>query len=244
MQRTDLTPPRSTLSMQVAEKLRERIISGEFAEHARLPSEATLATEHSVSRVTVRTALRSLEAQGLIVTRHGAGSFVAPFGSGIRTGLQELRSISQTIRELGRTPGMERRAHQVRTATSAERERLGLPAGAEVVDVQRRVLADGEPVAFSYDIIPLWVVPADRVDHLGLGSTFADFEAHGVVAVRAVAELHAVVDPEIGWGPGRPESGLYVLLDQMHYDKRGSAIDHSRTYFVEGRFQFVVMRTR
>ena len=43
---------------------------------------------------------------------------------GIRAGLQELRSITETIREMGFEPTMERRALELRPATEHEAERL------------------------------------------------------------------------------------------------------------------------
>lgn len=50
----------------LASMIRERIVSGEFAEGDRIPSESTLAREAQVSRSTVREALRTLEQAGLI----------------------------------------------------------------------------------------------------------------------------------------------------------------------------------
>jgi GntR family transcriptional repressor for pyruvate dehydrogenase complex len=58
---------------EVAERLRERVVSGELPPGARLPNEAVLAQDFSVSRATVREALRSLTAQSLIRTAKGAG---------------------------------------------------------------------------------------------------------------------------------------------------------------------------
>jgi GntR family transcriptional regulator, transcriptional repressor for pyruvate dehydrogenase complex len=63
---------------QVADDLRELILSGELRAGERLPSEAELATEFAVSRTTVREALRVLSTQHLIRTVRGTrgGSFV------------------------------------------------------------------------------------------------------------------------------------------------------------------------
>ena len=98
--------PTGTLAQQVSDDVRNRIGSGEFAANERLPSETALAAEYGVSRVTVRTALRTLESQGLIDVRHGSGSFVAGFGTQIRAGIQELRSMSETIRAMGQGNSM------------------------------------------------------------------------------------------------------------------------------------------
>ena len=63
---------------QVADQLRELILSGELQPGQRLPNEAILAHDFGVSRATVREALRVLAAGSLIRTAKGAGggSFV------------------------------------------------------------------------------------------------------------------------------------------------------------------------
>lgn len=61
---------------QVAEHLRQRIYSGELRPGDKLPSEAGLIELFDVSRVTARGAIKDLQAEGLIVTRQGKGSFV------------------------------------------------------------------------------------------------------------------------------------------------------------------------
>ena len=58
---------------QVADQLRDLIVSGGSREGERLPNETVLAREFGVSRATVREALRLLTAQSLIRTAKGAG---------------------------------------------------------------------------------------------------------------------------------------------------------------------------
>jgi DNA-binding FadR family transcriptional regulator len=62
----------------LANELRERILSGEFAEGTGLPAERELVAQTRMSRTTVREALRILEVQGLITIRAGrtGGAFV------------------------------------------------------------------------------------------------------------------------------------------------------------------------
>ena len=63
---------------QVADQLRELIVTGTVPQGGRLPSETVLARDLGVSRTTVREALRLLAAQGLIRTAKGqaGGSYV------------------------------------------------------------------------------------------------------------------------------------------------------------------------
>ncbi len=66
------------LSAQIAQAIRDAIVSGELNVDERLPSEAELADQFQVSRPTVREALKRLAAQSLIRTQRGAagGAFV------------------------------------------------------------------------------------------------------------------------------------------------------------------------
>lgn len=61
---------------QIAERLAADIRAGVLAPGARLPSERELARTLEVSRASVREALASLQLQGVVETRHGAGTFV------------------------------------------------------------------------------------------------------------------------------------------------------------------------
>jgi len=58
---------------QVADQLRDLIVSGQLVRGERLPNETVLAREFGVSRATVREALRLLTAQSLVRTAKGAG---------------------------------------------------------------------------------------------------------------------------------------------------------------------------
>src|SRR4051794_10379831 len=64
---------------QVADQLRDLILSGELEPGARLPTEQTLARDFGVSRATVREALRVLTSQNLVRTVKGSdgGSHVS-----------------------------------------------------------------------------------------------------------------------------------------------------------------------
>ena len=66
-----------SVTHEVAAALRGRIAQGELRPGMRLPSERALAARLNVSRVTVVRALTRLRLEGLVVTRHGSGTFVA-----------------------------------------------------------------------------------------------------------------------------------------------------------------------
>jgi GntR family transcriptional regulator len=79
--------PRSPtpLYAQIASRLRVAIASGELAKGDSLPSVRSLAAELRVNPATVVQAYRELEGDGLVATRHGAGTFVQDVGADKRS---------------------------------------------------------------------------------------------------------------------------------------------------------------
>src|SRR6059058_322655 len=89
-------------SSAIAEQIRTAILSGRLKAGDRLSPERELAEQFGVSRVTVRDALRSLEAMGLIAVKVGArgGAFVtAPTGSKVAQTMSDMMMMSATTPE-------------------------------------------------------------------------------------------------------------------------------------------------
>ena len=94
--------------VEIAEQLKQKIVDGEFAPGQKLPSEAELCRIFEASRLSVRSALGRLSAQGLVQTYQGRGSFVCetpqkPAGAQLfgasyisRSDFFELRRILET----------------------------------------------------------------------------------------------------------------------------------------------------
>ncbi|MEW5869837.1 MAG: PLP-dependent aminotransferase family protein [Chloroflexota bacterium] len=66
------------LYQQIENWLRENILSGKLLPETRLPATRALADKLGVSRITVKNAYANLESDGLILTRMGSGTYVAP----------------------------------------------------------------------------------------------------------------------------------------------------------------------
>jgi DNA-binding FadR family transcriptional regulator len=84
-------------SAAIADQIRTAIVTGKLTAGARLSPERELAEQFGVSRVTVRDALRSLEAMGLIEVRVGArgGAFVTvPTGSRVAQAMSDMMMMS------------------------------------------------------------------------------------------------------------------------------------------------------
>lgn len=79
----NITPiKRVKVGEQVYMQLKKMLISGEWPQGSKIPSENELAEMFGVSRMTVRQALQKLNALGLLETRLGEGSFVKSVDAG------------------------------------------------------------------------------------------------------------------------------------------------------------------
>src|SRR5213082_356215 len=89
-------------SSAISDQIRAAIVTGKLKAGDRLSPERELAEQFGVSRVTVRDALRSLEAMGLIQVKVGArgGAFVtAPTGSKVAQTMSDMMVMSATTPE-------------------------------------------------------------------------------------------------------------------------------------------------
>jgi DNA-binding FadR family transcriptional regulator len=97
-------PPRDGAAKSCASVVRAAILRGEFAVGSRLPPERALATMLHVNRATVRTALRELEASGLLTVRQGSGYAVQDYrttgGPDLVSALVDLARTGADVAEI------------------------------------------------------------------------------------------------------------------------------------------------
>lgn len=131
----------------IADDVRARLGTGEFAAGSLLPSEAELSAHYGASRVTVRRALEALRDAGLVDSRQGFGWYVAadPF----RQRLGQLGTIEEQLRESGIRS--ERRILAF-GFVPAPRKVADVLGEATVLEVRRLNLADGQPFA----LVTVW----------------------------------------------------------------------------------------
>ncbi len=117
-----------------------------------LPSETDLAKKLGVSRNTIREAYIELEAEGVIIRRHGLGTFVT-HSPVIRDSLDDFAPFHQIIKESGFTPGFETLSMGFVDAPDDVMDFFCLPVGEQVFRISRRVHADDKPVIYIQDFI-------------------------------------------------------------------------------------------
>jgi GntR family histidine utilization transcriptional repressor len=115
---------------RVKQHLLQGLEAGIWPPGARMPSEAALVAEFSVSRMTVNRALRELQAEGLVQRSQGLGTYAAPLH---RVASQlTLRDLHEEIEARGHRHHATVHLQRAEAAPAALAAQLGVAAGAEV----------------------------------------------------------------------------------------------------------------
>ncbi len=122
------------LYQRVAQALKEEIVSGEYPVGSLLPTEDELCKRFSVSRYTVREALRLLREDHLVSSRQGAGTIVVP-PMASSSDIQQVMSINDLLAFATDTRFV---IESIKTVVIDEKlsARTGLPSGVEWLEVR------------------------------------------------------------------------------------------------------------
>ena len=113
------------LTADLAADLRMRIVDGVIQPGGKLPSENTLISEFGVSRTVVRSALTRLQAEGLVETERGRGSFaLTPPPADVRPvpGNRPVTSLDDQVKLLEFRIGVEAEAAALAARNRSERQ--------------------------------------------------------------------------------------------------------------------------
>lgn len=137
---------------QVAEYLREEIVSGKHEPAKKLPTERALSDRLGVSRVTVRRALRSLEEERLISRKQGSGTYVSP-SSNRRIPLM----IDYTGSMARHAPGLARSviSWKIAKADDITADKMQIEHGAQLLYSVRIDKLNGEAIAYDHAYISM-----------------------------------------------------------------------------------------
>lgn len=137
------------LYLQVARSLKEEIVAGVHPVGSRMPTEGRLCERFSVSRYTVREALRLLREDGLVASRRGAGTIVVPPRTG-SADIHQVMSINDLVAFASETR-FAIDAIDTTTLNGKSADRAGLTAGEEWLRVTgyRRSEETGDPLCHA-----------------------------------------------------------------------------------------------
>lgn len=233
------------LSLQAKQYLQDLIVRGSYQPGERLPAEEVFAAQLGISRPTLREALLHLQQEGVIVRKHGVGTFVAAnAGRTLNSGLEVLESIERIASRAGIKVEMGSVQLEERDPTAVEMFNLGVSRPEPVLAAARTMLVDSRPAAYLLDVVPVELLTRADLDEAFTGSVLDLFIHKGtpvlshslthLAAVAADAELAAQLQV-------RRETPL-LCLEARLVSAGGKIVDFSLSYFVPGFFSFHIVR--
>jgi GntR family transcriptional regulator len=218
---------KTPLWLQLRDKLRQQIVSGQIGVNAQLPTEAELGASHSVSRIVVRECLADLVRSGLVYKIRGKGAFVsAPKRED--DFVSTLLAHSDEMRLKGRTVRTQVLDQTLRLPDQREAAALSLPTGAQVTAL-RRLRSVDDTISVLVDT----VVPADmapelhriRLEDKSLYEVLS--RQYGLQVARAERWIDAVL-PDARTRELLQIDSLEPLLriESIAYAANGRAIEH------------------
>ena len=177
---------------RVADQLRRRILSGELAEGTRLALPARIAAQYGVAVSIATRALDVLRADGLVMARPGAGTYVRRFERIVRSSPDRLArghwGAGAAIQD--HDTGPRPRAVDIvvgdAPAPGFVAEALGVEPGTPVLSRSRRFVVEGRAVQLSTSDPPTELTRGTRIEHTdaGEGGTYARLAERGLAPTR------------------------------------------------------------
>jgi GntR family transcriptional regulator len=202
-----------------------------------LASERELALRLGVSRPTVRAAIEELTRAGLLVRRHGRGTFTSPHKI-----TQQLSH--STVSGLGVPPAEgDWTSHVVTFATSpagrTRGTRLGLEPDAPVLRVTRVRLVEAEPIAIERLELPADLVPGLEPADMETGNFYrllrSRYDIHVAEAVQTLEP--SVTDPEQADLLDVPPYFPIMCVERTTQDREGRTVEHARSVYRGDRYR-------
>ncbi len=219
---------------EVRDRLRELIDAREPGDV--LPSERSLSEDLGVSRPTLRAAIEDLTHDGLLIRRHGRGTFTNP------------RTISQPLAETGggfTVPPAEgdwvSRVLEFRVEPAGARigQRLQVSPAEGVLYVCRLRVVDGAPMAIEKIRLPAALVPGMTPAEFASGRLYRRLrDDHGIDVTDAVQTTEpTVTDAAEAEVLGVPLHAPALLFERTTRDRGGRVVEFTRSVYRGDRYR-------
>ena len=226
------------LYLQLRKSIEDAVRNGVMTPGDALPSERDIALKADVSRVTVRKAVRELVKGGVLVQRHGSGTFVAEPVKRVEQTLSRLTSFTEDMARRGMVVRSEWLDRGLYAASPGEMMALGLSANEMVARVGRLRIANDTPLAIERAALSAGILP----DPGAVGtSLYATLEKSGHRPVRAVQRISA---GNLGEADARlldvAPGSASLIIERISYLGSGKVVEFTRSIYRGDAYDFVV----
>jgi len=203
-----------------------------------IPSERRLAVDLGVSRPTLRAVIDELVREGLLLRRHGSGTYVAEPKIALPL---TMTSFSEDMERRGMRASSRVLSFERISAGAKLGQRLRISPVEHVWAIRRLRLADDETMAIEFLHVPRRVVPRLKREDLE-GHSFYSLlrERFGVVVASGVQTIEpTVTSDEEAEILGVPVHAPAFLFERVTESERGEVVEYVRSVYRGDRYRLV-----
>lgn len=222
------------LHSKVKMALEKEIFDGIYEE--RIPGEMELMERFSVSRATVRRAIKELVDEGVLKTIHGKGTFIS--FKPVEEWLGMFSTFQDVVRQRGMKPSIRFLDMHITSEPEAVAEALG---ESRFYCMKRIRLADNIPISVERNYYPIGIGEKFLGCDLNDMATYAKLEKSGI----ALWEAKQIITARL---PEEEERELLDLdeympvffIERVNYDPEGNVVEYEQSVYRSDYYAFVV----
>lgn len=225
---------KSPLYIKFAETVKHAVQSATLRQGDFLPSERDFSQCLKISRITVRKALETLEAEGVIIRSRGYGTYVS---DRFEYQLKEAKGFSQQVVLQGKRPNTLWVNKSVVKSSDEVATQLNLPPGSDVFMLKRIRYVDDAPVSIEESYVPAALI--DDVDDIQL-SLYDYFRSRNIHPQRTRSRVSAQMpDSEFQAHIRLQESVPVLVIRQTAFGADNAPIEYSINYCRSDLYVFI-----
>jgi GntR family transcriptional regulator len=230
-------PDGGPLYLQLRRWIEDAVHRGAIKPGDALPSERDLAARVDMSRVTVRKAVQDLVREGILVQRHGSGTYVAQQPNRVEQSLSQLTSFTEDMARRGMTVRSVWLDRGTYPPSPEEMVALGLSATDAVARVARLRLTGDTPLAIERAALSARLLS----DPEAVGtSLYAHLGKTGNRPVRAIQRIRAVSLGDDDAKLLEVAPGVASLhVERTSYLASGRVVEFTRSIYRGDTYDFV-----
>ena len=234
------------LYQQIENDIKDKIISGEYQAGQMLPSESKFCEMYQVSRVTVRNAISDLVEQGILIRKHGKGTFVE--NQKIPSNLITFSDFTTTCRENNIKINTHILCVRRQEASMYDIRTLNLKENDDIVYIKRIRYADSHPVIIEHVHLPYKEYSFLLNEDLEDRSLYKTIEQHmgsnpeNYCHTKICLEASAATPEEALFLKLQPGNPLFILKEEIISDS-GQPIHWTKQIMSGNYFKFYLSST-
>ncbi|MCE0827536.1 GntR family transcriptional regulator [Buttiauxella sp. A2-C2_NF] len=210
----------------IADRLRIQLNSADYNIGSPLPAEIRLAEEFGVSRMTIRKAIDLLVNCGLVVRRHGSGTYVVK--KDVHQETMNLTGLVEVMREQGREVVSEVLEFNVMPAPPAIASQLRIKIDEQIYYSRRVRYVDGKSLMVEDSYMPVKLFRNLSVAHLeGSKFSYIEDECHIIVCGNYESLTPVLADRKMAKLLNIDELTPILRITSLSYSDSGEYVNYS-----------------